>query len=179
MTTLDEDIRIHRALAGTASDEDWATLDALASRDSAVWERLARSLRDDRELAAAVEAASSKTEPFEVPVSTPRTTSRVSGRAGWLVAAAIAIAAGFSHLSRETAGDTAKAADPVASETVTELPNLYLESRRGPSGIEVLFVKRTVERAVVGEMLEVRNDDSGRSIAVPATISVNSLPSTL
>jgi len=179
MTTLDEDLRIHRALAGTASDEDWATLDALASHDSAVWERLARSLRDDRDLAAAVEAASRATESIGIPASSRTAPSRISGRVGWLVAAAIAIAAGLSHLSAGARDAGIQESLTVDSETVAELPKLYLQSRQGPAGIEVLYVKRTVERAVVGEMLEVLNDDSGRAIAVPATIPVNSPQSTL
>lgn len=53
MNTFDEDLLFHRALTGSAVDDDWTALEALAARDPAVWERLARSLREDRALARA------------------------------------------------------------------------------------------------------------------------------
>lgn len=56
-----------------------------------------------------------------------------------------------------------------------ELPRILLERRPTAAGVEVLCVKRTIERAVVDEVVEFQEDDAGRRIAVPASVDPASL----
>jgi hypothetical protein len=180
-----EDLLIQRALAGTAADEDWNSLDALGARDPSVWERLARALRDDRELAAYAGGVAQAGEAVEIaparPAARPTThrTTRLSSALGWLAAAAVALVATLAHVTTRGTGVESLTPHGSASETIAELPQVLLESRPGPNGVEVYFVKRSIQRAVVGEIREVQKDDAGNSVAVPLTLTSATNPSTL
>ena len=131
-TTM-EDLLIQRALAGSARDEDWSALEALAARDAAVWERLARSIRDGaeltRELASATAGAAAVDIPVIPTIAGPRIPTKAGSpwalRGGWLAAAAVSLFAVLSHLSPPTPADR-------SAETLGELPKILLEARPRP-----------------------------------------------
>ena len=178
-----EDVLFDRALSEGATPDEWGELEALAGRDPALWQRLARSLRNTRALTTAAEEAGALAAAVELPSARAR---RPAPRPAWLermawMAALIAVAIGSALWKgqapaiepREPLVAEAPPADPQPDTrealVVDELPKVVVGSRPLASGgpYEVLYMRRVLERAVVDRLYERGVDEHGRPAAVP------------
>jgi len=193
-----EDLLIHRSIDGSAGVGDWAELELLARRDPEVWRRLALAMRGElvlRRAGAAIEERLSAL-PLGAAAGAPRRAALLVGSLGWAAALLVGFLwAGSPFLgispepeepeSTASAGADAAWANYLAQglaegRVVRELAPWMLEARPSADGasLEVLFVRRTIERATVDEVHEVCEDDAGRftSHPVPVVRLVSSEP---
>ncbi len=178
-----EDELFDRALSEGATPDEWGELEALAGRDPALWQRLARSLRDNRALTTAAEEAGALAAAVELPAGSAR---RPAPRPVWLermgwMAALIAVAIGAALWSGDAPAiepqePLVAEAPPAGTEpdtrlamVVDELPKVVVGSRALARGgpYEVLYMRRVLERAVVDRLYERGVDEYGRPAAVP------------
>jgi hypothetical protein len=190
-----EDRLIHRTIDGSAGVGDWAELELLARHDSAVWKRLAVAMRGELTLRRAGAAIDGYLP--ELPLDRRSRGNRASiliGGLGWAAALLVAFLwVGASSLglgpSRgepqfSLGADAAYAqyleAGDAEGRIVQELPPLMLDATPSLDGsfVEVLFVRRTIERAAIEEVYEVNEDDAGQlsSHPVPVRRLVSSEP---
>ena len=183
-----EDRLIHRTLDGSAGVGDWAELELLARRDPAVWKRLALAMRGEltlRRVGGALDAQLPDL-PGRGGVEGRRGPLLVGGL-GWAAALLVgflwlgsAITAGIDGPTSPTnleLGADAAWAHYLASGTpdgrlIRELPPVMLEAIPDRDGrqVEVTFLRRAVERAIVDEVIEVDEDDAGRLVSRPVPI---------
>ena len=187
MTT--EEILLSRAVDRAASVEDWRELQELSARDTTVWQRLAETLHAETALARAVDNV------FEQLPAEPRTLPRPrSSRRLWLQGLAAAVLVlGTWVVARSTADDPPQA--PIqgqgmeersakdllreyvrrTTETgrhVRELPLTTLATRRlEGGGLEVIYLRRLLERSRVDRAVRLGRDEHGRLQAVPASLA--------
>lgn len=193
-----EELLIHRVVEGAAEPSDWSELELLARADSGVWERLADAIRIEGALRNAVDDAVAAADAVELPLSsTPhgKAPLAVSSWLGWAAAVVIAAlwigtgSAPESSIDDRSGSDVAHADSQAAFEqyctlgleegrVIGVLPSTVMKTRPGSDGrsIEVLYVRRTLERTVVDEMYELNQDESGLLKSVP--VSADELVST-
>lgn len=193
---------VDRAVDRSATLEEWDALDAEAAADPTVWSWLGRAVRDDGLLRAVmaerVEVADRVELPTTEDVPAPKSERRPWGSTarpvlGWAAAVAFALLWWFDRApeafpAAPTAGPGlvdaaplspptgAPAAMPVsASEDVLgELPVLLVSTTPlGDDGrTEVVYVRRTLERTIVDDVLEVAHDEYGLPEPVPVAAPV-------
>lgn len=154
-----------RIAARSDTNADWAALDRVAAADPAVWARLAQTLRDDAALRRSLAPAFACADAVTLP-SPPRV------RFPWLVAAAAAAFAAWwlSRPSPQTAppahSPAALAQSAPADAPLSELPRLVVDARPTADGrgTEVVYLRRTFERAVVDRVVEVGVDEYGQPL---------------
>ncbi|MCA9285428.1 MAG: hypothetical protein KDA22_09450 [Phycisphaerales bacterium] len=209
------DSLIGRAADGAESASEWSEFCVLAERQPSAWRDLAIQQREARLLSASVDRAVGAADVVELPhVSHPFQGEGVLARVGaetgrerplhqmrpepshptrwmgWVVAACVVAAWGFSALPRQRGAETAamNTAGLVPMQTaddalqayldrgradgvvVGEVPSkMLLESRPldGGGGFEVVFVRQIVERRNVPALIEFSQaDEFGRPVAV-------------
>ncbi len=168
MTTTREDGFIHRLVERESSPEDLRALAALAADDDRVWDRVSAALRADAALERAVGAALAPAERVELP--RPRAALRRAWLLfGWAAAAALAPILLFGR----SPGERVAPPGALAGEPVGELTRVLLDAKkaRGGEGLEVLYVRRLVERAFVLSLLEVGLDEHGDPAVAPASVA--------
>lgn len=197
MTPTREEILIGRVVDGEATGADWSELDALARGDGAVWTRLAGAQRSHADLARAVDDELTVAELTEPPGRvTLAAQGAVSYRwrvySGWAAAAAVALtwatASGLGIAPR-VPGVTTSSLGPDALLTqymdsgkaqgrvLGELPMVMIEttpvSAVGEDGqrVEVVYIRRVLERAVVNGVYTLGQDEHGDPTPVQATTS--------
>jgi hypothetical protein len=174
-----EDFYIHRAVSREATHEDWMAIDQIAAADPTVWERIAHSLRDQSQIQQLAASVASRAERIELPAAAPAPAAArrrgVSGQAGWLAAAAVALASVlfYSTLAPRSFADGGSA----SYETLMDLPGEFIDSTVSESGggLDVLFVRRTLAKKRVRNLFEIQNDDLGRPVPVVARITKESV----
>ena len=180
-----EDQLIHRAIEGSAGPADWAEIELLARRDPGVWKRLALGMRGELQLrqAGALLEESLPALPT-AHVRAPRRDSLLIGGLGWAAAFLIAITWWGSRdfLEREPGPNDSSGLGASSAWTqylaagdtdVQELEPLVLSARPTPEGdaLELTFVRRAVERAVVHEVHELHVDDAGITSSEPIPVT--------
>ena len=180
-----EDRLLSRVVQGDAVEGDWDALEVLAARDRTVWERLAASLRAESLLAAEVGAVLEEVEKIELPAPPVRKLARLSPSFGWAAALLFAVLWG---LSSRAPAPLAPAPEPAAENPdrallhyleagqregrlVQELPHQVVQTRptADGSGLEVLYVRRLVERQVIDQFYQLGQDEIGRPTSVPVS----------
>ncbi len=191
-----EDLLIHRAIDGCVGVGDWAELELLGRRDPAVWKRLAIAMRGEltlRRAGAAIDAYLPSL-PLERHAVGRRAPILIGGL-GWAAALVVCflwlggprLGLGNSEHGNPSSSLGAAAAWAQYLEAgdadgrfVRELPPVMLEATPSADGdtVEVLFVRRAIERTTVGEIFEINEDDAGRlsSRPVPVLRLVSSEP---
>lgn len=191
------EILIGRVVDSEASSSDWRELEELADADPRLWGRLARAQRSHARLTDAVEDELAITELIDLPAPEPIRLSfaeRVQRWSGWALAAALCMAwllsqnASNQNAVQNRAGIPGGFAPVVVTEStpddawnnyietarlansfVTELPPLLVSSTPLPGGSqEVFFVRRSLERATMTGMAQVRvsQDEQGRPVLI-------------
>lgn len=192
---------IARIVDGEANDADWSAFRALAEPEPGLWRRLAEAQRDQDLLCTAIEDRLDVAEDVEIPVRMADAAGAFSFRlrawSGWAAAAVVALAwigvSGaaprlFDSGSGQSAGMGATLSTRQALEQyldvagregriVRELPQIMVETRAvgDGGGVEVLYVRQFLERAVVDQMYEVSFDELGNPQPIPVN-AIQSLP---
>lgn len=198
MTIDREDILIGRVVSCEATGSDWNALEALAQDDEGVWKRLAQTQRDHdaltREVGDAVQAADRVDIPLRAAQASHGVRVRLRAWSGWAAAAALAIvwlgslgmlggpAPGVSSgenaasvmpasLTPEEAFDHYLFEGRERGQVLGELPKILVDSRLGADGaaVEVIYLRRIVERKTVDSVLTFDEDDAGEVRLAPAT----------
>ncbi len=187
MTT--EEILLSRAVDRAASAEDWHKLQDLSARDSAVWQRLAETLRAETARALAVQNVLGTLPEESTTLPRPRSVARRRWLQGLATAVLVlvtwVVARGtvddpqtpIQGDSRErSASDLLREYVRRTTETgqhVRELPLATLATRpvEGGGGLEVIYVRRLLERVRVDRAVRLGRDEHGRLQAVPADLA--------
>jgi hypothetical protein len=166
MTTSDRapDLEIDaiaRIVARADRAQDWGALARLAARDPGAYERLAMALHDEARVRWALRPAIAAADAVDLPLAASR--RRVLP---WTAAAAVAVlaAVGLGYLWRPSPASAPSPAAPAsAAITLEELPRVVLEARpaRDGRGTEVVWLRRTLQRAVVDRVVELAHDEYG------------------
>jgi len=200
---MDRDALINRLVDGRASADEWARFERLSETDSALWRDLIQAQRDQAGLVGAVESLIAVADAVDLPmrseVMVGHRLRMIGSWGGWAAAATIALAwATGAPIFRGTDSDTTQAGftgsvSPVDmlgeyirrgqknGTVVGEVPQKVL-LRSAPladgQGFAVLFERRIVERAVVGDMhvFQYSRDETGRPVPIPVTVRSSSGP---
>ena len=194
------DVLIGRVVDSEASSDDWSELERLADADPHLWGRLARAQRAHARLTEAVEDELLITELVDLPDPEPLHLSlgeRLQRWSGWALAAALCLAwllsqnvsnqnsvqnragmpGGFEPVvvtesTPDDAWNNYVETARLANSFVTELPPVLVSSTPLPGGSqEVFFVRRSLERATLTDMAQVRvsQDEQGRPVLISDT----------
>lgn len=178
-----EELLLHRAVEGIATPQEWAEIDAHASRDAGILRRLADSMRDEARVRAFVrnELESIETpeaiRPIELSIAehaietTP--ISRGVSRTGWLAAAASILlwvatmflridAAPRASTSPTSSSLTSSSPSPFASVSVTtHLDGVSTQSQINEPFVRVLDDGATTQSNLSRTLVDARRSDSG------------------
>jgi hypothetical protein len=182
----DRDVLISRIVDREDGPADWTSFDELARMDARVTVGLVAAMRDDATLRAAMDGAVAVAD--RVGLRSPplvRMRSLVHW-GGWMAAAVLALvwmatnprlkrapeSAPPEPMVRSDASDTPHPARS-ASEVVQELPNVMMESRPIPGSdeIEIVYLRRAIERAIVSDAYTVGRDETGHPFRVRADLT--------
>ena len=181
-----EDLLVTRIVDRTAAHEDWVAFENLARIDAGAWERLHASLQDDLLLRTALQPAFDLADSIELqrlPVAPPL--PRFLAPAGWLAALVLAllwigtsglfsrtkpvddpdanfIDSGFADGQFVTNRESSLLAQKDPRVVLEELPPDVLEWQpREDGSVELVWLRQTVERAVVNTVYRMAEDELG------------------
>ncbi len=175
---LAEDRLLTRIVDRAATPREWDALEELAGREPAAWQRLHAALRDDlvlKSTCAPLLAAADRVDlPAGLPVPRP-------ARGGWFTTLGWAAALFFAALwlgdppapalTPPPRGIDATAAGYGRGEIVDELPPDVVEMRAVDNGqIEVVLIRRTLERTRVDSVFELAEDEMGQPRPQPISL---------
>jgi hypothetical protein len=185
-----EALLLSRIVDRMADDTDFDQIGRIASEDPGVWERLGLTLRDDASLRGALSSAVAAC-PVELALPAPRSvrsSRRLLRLVGAGLVAGLAFAAG--HLTgRAPAGTVPSTADQLFAEYVRvgadqgrvleQLPMVPVASHPAQDGrtMEVVFVRRLLERAVVDKAFRLGTDEHGRVTPAEVNLAAYRTPS--
>lgn len=201
-----EDILIARAADARATGQEWDELRLLGDADPTVWDRLAEEGRAAALLSRGVQEATGAADWIDIDTdragSGAQMRRRLRAWSGWAAAAAIAIVwmssagwtgagsgagssaqnmtAGFLGVSTaDEALDRYRALGAAEGRVVSELPMVMLESHADEESgrIEVLYLRRIVERAEIDAMYTAAENEQGRLEPIPVPIPVRHVTS--
>ena len=164
-----------RVVGREDAPEDWRELRQAARSAPELWAQLADDLEADAALRARLQPDLAAADRVPLPPAPAGGLRARRGSSGWLCAAALALLWLWSTRAGHQAD--ARPEDPpptdavVAGVAVTELPRVVLDSRATAAGVEVVYVRRIVERATVRDLMQVHRDEAGQpfaSVAQPA-----------
>lgn len=185
---------ISRIVDRRAEPQDWSSFVELARSEPGHWEQLLATLRADVALRAALAGALETAESVETPLPSLPRWRAARPWTGWAAAGLLALCwAGSSSFGPQPAASPASPlAQPAAPSNVArtdsdvpagddstpiveELPLRLMGARPGPAGqgIEVLYMRPVIERAMVDGVYSVGTDELGRPAPVqidPATL---------
>ena len=182
----DRDVLISRIVDREDGPADWARFEELVRRDERATTGLIEALRDEATLRTAVGEVVAVADRVNIR---PREFARVRGLThwgGWMAAAILALIwiatdprmkRGPEDAPREQAVRSTEpdASQPVrlAGEVVRELPNVMVESRAIPGSdqVEVVYLRRVLERAVVSDAYTVARDETGQPFKTRADLT--------
>jgi len=175
-----EELLLSRIASGTATADDWSAIERAAGADSNIWERLARTLHDQTQLQQLGSRISSIAQNVEIPSPAKSIhsfrTARLTAASGWLSAAAITLIAVLANaMPAAPKYINSPASGPGAAEVIGELPNVLVEthSTDGKPGVEIIYVRRTIEKKRVDGVYEIQHDDIGRPVPIPTMLAKN------
>ena len=193
----EKDLLISRIVEREDSPDDWARLDEFARQDGHVVGELLDTMRDESSLRLAVAETVAVADTVDLRrVELPFLTRHawLPQWSGWMAAAVIVLfwIATSPHTEPNRGGRITSTIDQVedvrdgelaktqrartefGSDTVLrELPNLMVETRPipGTGKTQVIYVRRTLERAIVSDAFTAAHDESGRPIRVQADLA--------
>lgn len=195
MTVSRQDILITRAVDAAATPEDWREIEALALADPSLWKRLAHEVRTHSLLTGALDAATATADAVELDPQRTHAAGafrlRLRAWSGWAAAAVIALAwiggaailnspafpgsfAGVSAMpaSAEEALDQYRALGVQEGRYLYELPMVMVDSQRDPDSerIEILYMRRILERAEISAMYTAAPDEEGKPVPVAVPV---------
>jgi len=190
-----DEILISRIVDRDDRPEDWVELDRIAARDPGAWDRLVTGLRHAAALRAAGAELLDGLERIEAPVRPrPRRIGRVLRWSA--VAASLIVAVWFGLTGSGSDGTAGRTSDPDArrpavapdrpaaapppeGRLVRELTPVMLRSRPASDGegVEVLYLRRLIERHVVPSLYGIGRDEYGRPVLHPKSPEVWNLTS--
>jgi len=178
-----EELLVERALSRNATPADWDQLEHLAVSDPETWRRLALALRDECDLARVTSAAASVADDIELgevlQTRKPRRTARRGiNWMGWAAAAAIAAFWVMASVGDPDPSAQAGSMDEALERyrelgreqgrLVGELPLVMVDSNPTTGEqVEVVYMRRLVERRVVQDMVQPGLDELGDPVIVP------------
>lgn len=189
MTDVSLETLLSRVTDRTATPRDWKTIDCRAAGRPEVWSQLADLLRDDAALREVVRKATEKADLVEPEfLKPPRRLSlpRSVMAASVLLLVCGAFLAGRSTVvprvaepqpaARLTSAEafTAYIREGVAERTVLgELPPVVVTARETgrASEVEVVSVRRVLERHVTDRLVQVVHDELGRPRQAPVELA--------
>ncbi|MFG0275769.1 MAG: hypothetical protein ACF8QF_12010 [Phycisphaerales bacterium] len=195
MTIDHEDILISKAADGCASAEEWDELRRLGAIDPTLWDRLAAESRSCALLAQGLEEATRIADGVEIDASRAAGAAHMRFRlrvwSGWAAAAAVAVVwlgnsilgtgaymgdtAGFTGVSNaDQALDRYRALGTAEGRFVSELPMVMVSSETDPETgrVEVLYLRRILERTEIDGMYTAAEDETGSLMPVPVPVPV-------
>lgn len=188
MTDEDLDALMSRVTDRTATPDDWETIDCRAAGRPDVWAQLADLLRDDAHVREVVDQAAERA-CLLVPELAAR--PRFPIRRTFVAASVLVLMCGSFLAGRGSVATAPSASGPppqltsaeafavyvhqgVAEETVLgELPPVVLTARRAGESddVEVVSVRRILERRITDEIMQVVTDEHGRPQRAPAELA--------
>lgn len=179
------DLSISRIVDRADGPSDWHELDA-AARQTPPWQDLLDALRLDATLRAAVAPARAAAESCALPalpaLRAMPAQRRVLPWLGWaaalLVAAAWAITGHARAPEPESARAVARPEPASATDVVGELSRVVMDTRPTADGraVEVLYLRRVLERTVVREAFQLAQDELGRPVPMQVDLARFSPP---
>lgn len=193
-----EEILTSRIVDEEATAHDWAELTTIAEADAGVWKRLAESQREHAALRMAVEERVSAADAIALPAiagepAERALTIRFRSWSGWAAAAAVALVwasvqgvlpqmgrpgsgpmtAGWSMpQNTNQAFDQYRDVGQREGVVVGELPKELVEYRQATGGgLEVIYVRRVLERAIINGAYEFGRDDQGNAVVIPVDVT--------
>jgi hypothetical protein len=170
------EVLLCRVVGREATPDDWRDLRGAAGAAPELWSQLADELEADAALRAHLQPDLAAADRVELPPAPARPLHAASGLLGWFCAAAIALAWLWPARGAETV--QAPPAAPAALATlandgvaVGELPHVVLTSREVEGGVEVVYVRRVVERATVRECRQLHRDEAGLPFSSPVDLA--------
>lgn len=181
-----EDLLLSRVADRTEDLADWDALDRIAMEDPAVWRRLASTLRSEAALRGAFAERMAAADSIEAPVRPGRWAGRFRPSRWAAAACVIVLGALAGYVVGRGAEADSKAASPMSPEdhlteylrrglatgtVVGQLPDVVVRhaATQDGSGMELLVMRRVVERRPVEKAIDVSFDELGRRIATPVT----------
>jgi hypothetical protein len=186
MTDEIESLLLTRIVDRTASHEDWVEFEGIAGRDPTAWDRLHESMQDDLLLRRSLEPTFSLADAIDLPlreVEGAPALGRLLAPAGWLAALVLALLwIGTSGLISPRDPEL-RVRDPIDGDVrvvkdqdrvLEELPPDVLELRQRDDGrLEMVYLRQTVEHAVVDTLFRFAEDELGNARVMP--VSTNKL----
>lgn len=198
MNPTREDLLITRIVDRADDPRDWRELDHLTEASSDVWSDLLEALRQDAAVRAAVQPAARVAESVALPVAIPapapaleREPVPAAAWSGWLAAVLLAgfwIASTMSPATESAIDEPTTAvvtpahvtpAPAASAEVLGELSRVVMQARptEDGSGLEVLYVRRVLERAVVRELYQFSEDEHGTPVPTQVSLAHFDTPS--
>ena len=168
------DLLISRIVDRTDSPEDWARFDAFSAVDTNVSPKLVEALRNESTLRRAIREATAPAERVNLTKCRDRrlrggsTWGGVANWSGWMAAAVLTLM-WIASTPRDRAvvvEQPAVDAQLASGEFLRELPSVMVETRGVPGSddMEVVYVRRTLERTLVSEAYTLAADESGQLV---------------
>lgn len=178
-----------------ADEADFSRFEQMAAAEPVAWEQLARALRDELQMRAAVSDELDSGADAEIARALERQHRRESSPwgalSGWAAAAAVVVMWVFvgrfqpqtpingegyvpimASLSADEALDRYLEAGQIEGRIIAELPALMVESRQTEGGrLEVFYVRQFLEREEVGQVYELASDEHGLPRTVPVDLT--------
>ncbi len=169
--TFDIEIPLNRVVDRTESVDDWRALEAAREARPQLPHELWDALRLDATLRAELEEVVGAVRPAELPASTQRR-SRRPGLSGWFVAAALAVAWVCTSVGQAPAHN----AEGVGESDGQSLAPVVLQARPVQGGVEMLVLRRSLERRVVPELYRLTPDEHGVPVSAPVDLASYTQP---
>ena len=170
----DGELSLSRIVDRSESLDDWARLEQVANRDSTLWRELALMLRDDCQARLAIEARIEPVAHVVIPAVPDSPLAITASTRSWLLGAAAVFVFALGWLFGRPVDPRPATTDPAqmfadylrtGTETgriVEQLPSVTLEVRPAANNkLEVIFVRRVIERATIEEAWQVGSDEHG------------------
>jgi hypothetical protein len=167
MDATTREILIGRVVGRDDDTVDWRRLRTLAVVDDGVWNELAAALEDDAVLRRSGRELAATAERVELPEGARRSVPPVVHWLPW-VAVFAALTLWLFERSRPALPPDAPAA--TAHQVVGELPPVLVSSEpsRDGSQVEVVYLRRILERQLMTDLVAIRRDELGQPFGEPA-----------
>ncbi len=193
MNPTREEVLISRVVDRAEDPRDWRELDRLAATSEAVWYELVDALRQDAVVRSAMQPALDAADRVELPVmrhelapAPSRERAPFAAWSGWLAAVLIAafwigmsLGNGAAPTEAELAGGEPPAGAPADAEVLGELSRVVMQAQPTDDGsaLEVLYIRRVLERAVVDALYQISEDEHGLPVPTPVSLAQFDTPS--
>ena len=179
-----EDVLISRVVDREEAPTDWRELDRLAAAHGDLWQELLYSLRQDAAVRAVVAPALTAADRSSLPEARPVRTRFLYPWVGWAAALLMAV---LWIASTGWPGSVSIATEPVTAaptgvdgaDVLGELSRVVVRTRPTDDGkgVEVVYVRRVLERTVVRELYQITEDEYGMPVPTQVDLARFERPS--